>query len=111
MLDYPEHEKLSKISGDSQAIGQFLDFGLPEQHLVLYERFEEPCKCHSCRVGETDGAVGIHCEAHDVRKGTAYYIRYRPTGKHIQTILAEYFEIDQDKIDAEKDEMLVAIRS
>jgi hypothetical protein len=31
MSDYPEHEKLMKVSDASQAIGQFLDFGLPAQ--------------------------------------------------------------------------------
>jgi predicted RNA-binding protein (virulence factor B family) len=28
-MKYPEHDKLTKVVDESQAIGEFLDFGLP----------------------------------------------------------------------------------
>ena len=111
MADYPEHEKLAKISDESQAIGHFLDFGLAEQNLALYERFDEPCECHQCRVKDTTTVADIHCEADRIEDGQAIYIRYRPTMKTIKAILAKHFDIDQKKLDIEKDQMLAAIRS
>ena len=37
MSTYPEHEKLQAVSEQSQAIGEFLDFGLPAQGIYLAE--------------------------------------------------------------------------
>lgn len=71
---YPEHEKLSAISAESQAIGQFLDEG-------TYTL---------CEVDKYD--------------------RFVPVGKSIQEILADYFGIDLNKIEAEKRQMLDEIR-
>lgn len=83
MSGYPEHEKLRKVADLSQKIGEFLDFGLAKQGLVL-------------------------CEAQDHWSDeTQFY----PTHKTVQSILADYFEIDQKKIDAEKEQMLEALRS
>jgi hypothetical protein len=80
MSDYPEHDKLHEIADASQTIGEFLDYGLGEQGLVLCD---------------DDGEGG----------------RLWPTSKSIQSILAEHFGIDQDKINAEKEQMLERIRS
>lgn len=80
MSKYPEHEKLSAISDTSQAIGEFLDYGLASQGLVLAQYDEE-----------TD--------------------RLWPTHKSIMAILADYFDIDQKKIDAEKEQMLADFRA
>lgn len=107
---YPEHEKLKKVSNDSQAIGEFLDYGLPAQHLVLYQRYEEACECEQCRACDTHEESPTHGDADEIREGVAYYFRYRPTMKTIKTILADYFEIDQDKIEAEKSQMLAEAR-
>jgi hypothetical protein len=50
-------------------------------------------------------SMGIHlCEA-DEETG-----RYWPTHRPIQSMLAEWFEIDQKKLDAEKEAMLEAMR-
>lgn len=38
---YPEHAKLAAVAAESQAIGEFLDFGLPGQGLVLAELVED----------------------------------------------------------------------
>lgn len=75
---YPEHEKLSAVAKESQAIGEFLDFGLQRQGIFLAERDEH---------------------------GRAW-----PTHKTIEAILATHFEIDRDRLDAEKREMFDQIR-
>jgi hypothetical protein len=79
--EYPEHEKLHAIKDKSQAIGEFLDFFLPSKGIVLMESF-------SAR------------RPHD----------YVPTRRSIYSLLAEFFNIDQDKLDAEKEAMLTVLR-
>ncbi len=64
---YPEHERLSAISDESQAIGTFVDWALDECHLVL------------------------------------------PSGS-VRSMLASYYEIDEDLIEEEKLQMLQAMR-
>ncbi len=73
MSDYPEHDKLRHVKDESQAIGEFLDFG----GYVLGEYI--------------DG-------------------RLQPVHGSISRILAEYFEIDEKKIEQEKRQMLDKLR-
>lgn len=103
MSDYPEHDKLHKIAEESRTIGLFLDIGLPEMGLTLYERPYKQCICKSC---ERERKSGKWHAKHDEPKDGQWY----PTRRSIQTILAEYFCIDQKKIDAEKEQMLDALR-
>lgn len=87
---YPEHEKLAAVQDHSQAIGQFLD-------TCRYQICELMClNCGQVRPSEDC------CRRHRPE--------YLPLSKSIQTVLAEYFEIDQDKLEAEKRAMLQAIR-
>lgn len=80
VADYPEHDKLRAVRDESQAIGQFLEW-LGENGLVICS-FEE-------------------------YKRTGEYI---PDGRSIQQILADYFEIDLNKLDDEKRAMLNELR-
>ena len=75
-MEYPEHEKLKKISDQSQVIGEFLEH-LEKKGVVL----------------------------------CVQSFRYVPIGKSKQIILAEYFGIDLDKLEVEKQEMIEGIRS
>ena len=36
-MTYPEHEKLQKVQGNSQAIGEFIDWLRYEKHIYLAE--------------------------------------------------------------------------
>lgn len=76
---YPEHAKLSAISDESQAIGQFLEDG----PYLLAE----------------------YCEIEGFRD-----LQLVPAQKPIQQVLAEYFDIDLARIEAEKRRMLEQIR-
>lgn len=86
---YPEHEKLRAVADESQAIGEFLETA--GYTLCELRTFTEPL----------DDA------------GNTYETRPRlaPIAKGIQQILADYFEIDLAKIEAEKRAMLDALRA
>lgn len=89
---YPEHEKLKLISAESQAIGEFLewldfggleDFGCVElAHYPLFTR--------------EDGS-----------EDRSDYLQWIALPK--TRILATYFDIDQEKIEAEKRAMLESL--
>jgi hypothetical protein len=97
MSDYPEHDKLTKISGMSQEIGNFLEwlkggYDNSPEHMTV-------------------------CDLKEVRGGHVYepdtysdgMLKYFPTYATTQELLARYFDIDQKKIDAEKLAMLDAM--
>lgn len=79
---YPEHEKLEAIKDESQAIGAFLDWLQNERQPTL-----QLC------------AVTNHTDH-----------PFQPIYFGIQELLAEYFDINLKKIEAEKNKMLKEIR-
>lgn len=79
--EYPEHEKLHKISDKSQAIGEFIEWLAQEKKLHLAEF------------------------APTSREGLMWHAMC-----DIQELLAEFFEIDRDAIEREKRQMLEEIR-
>ena len=80
MSDYPEHDKLKLVADKSQAIGEFIEW-LAEEGRGIYLAVPHP-------FGE--GLV--------------------PANKSITRLLAEFFEIDLDKIETEKRAMLDNLR-
>lgn len=80
---YPEHDKLKAIQEESQTIGEFLD-------TCGYQL----CEYHQGYLEDDDGAS-----------------RFMPVRGTVQDILAHYFCIDQNKIDAEKRQMLDEMRT
>jgi hypothetical protein len=87
---YPEHEKIVALKGDNTKIGDFLTW-LDEQGVRL------------CKLEEDD-----EDEAANRRRARAR--DYVPWNQSIEKILAAYFEIDQAKLDAEKQAMYNALR-
>lgn len=83
MSEYPEHDKMSAVQKQSQVCGEFLDWLQDEKelHLAKYVRPE----------GYIDNYLAV---AHARR----------------EELLAEFFEIDLDKIEAERRQMLAALR-
>jgi len=73
-MKYPEHEKLTKISEQSQFLGEFMEF-----------------------LGE---------KGYVIAKYTQPYDQLQPVVRDINNFLAEMFDIDLIKIEAEKREML-----
>lgn len=83
----PECEKLMNVSGESNKIGQFLDYFLPSEHLVLARW-----------VDNEDSEIPL-----DEMLVPAY--EYQNTNG-INKLLAKYFKIDLDKVEDERRELL-----
>jgi len=77
MKKYPECEKLAKVSKTSQKVGEFLDWLRGDKEFILCKYIED----------DDDG--------HDLV----------PVGCNIENLLAEYFEIDMDKVEKERRQM------
>lgn len=123
---YPEHEKLKAVMETSQAIGDFIET-LPEMGFQLCERIDQrECAWRSlrsrggvpqlvCRDGvvvDLDTDEQLHdCEECD---GTGFVDMdepiYLPRMTTTTKILARYFDIDLDVIEAEKRAMLESLR-
>lgn len=110
MSEYPEHDKLDAIKEQSQAIGEFLDFSPYVLCRVVPEgdngkprwldRSGEPTNDR-----EACKAVPPSNPAYE-----AWNEHFRPVYVSIPTLLAEWFEIDQDELEREKRAMLDKLR-
>lgn len=111
---YPEHDKLAKVKDDSQAIGEFLDFGLPRLGggMTIYEELTVDCECGACSLGRGDRSR-FHTdeEIATAVDGVVKVKRMFPTMRTIPSMLAEYFSIDEQAIETEKRAMLQALRA
>ncbi len=74
---YPEHAKLQKVKDESQTIGEFLDW----------------------LTNERPSGVVFLCERHPTHEVGDIWV---PFNKGIERLLAEYFEIDEKKLESEK---------
>ena len=112
MVEYPEHNKLHAVRDRSEAIGEFLEWlrGQRVNLMVWREDIEDtmPCSNWNCIGGEVRGKPCPFCNG----TGQTTYMRkeWWPLGKTIEGILAEYFDVDLDKLEAEKRAMLDGIR-
>lgn len=79
---YPEHEKLQKIQDQSQMIGDFLSWLQEEKGLSL------------CSYQGEKHKIDLWC----------------PTDANTSKLLADYFEIDEKKLEEEKQKMLQELR-
>jgi hypothetical protein len=114
---YPEHEKLTAISDASQAIGEFLDWLSSEKsvHRMVWREWDEefPCTDHRgwLRLGEGRERVCGYCggagESGVIRE---HHEGWVPLPDTVRALLAEYFHIDQDALEAEKRAMLAELR-
>jgi hypothetical protein len=113
-MKYPEHDKLTKAVDESQVIGEFLDFGLQDQGLVLCH-FQEKGNNGEPRYVWLDGLEeGGEPTARDYFARRADHNphyeswddHFVPAFKPIPAILAHYFDIDQEALEREKRQML-----
>ena len=82
-MKYPECEKLAAVSDKSQAIGAFLEW--------LRETKE-----YEIAKWDTDDRLGID--------------KLSPVHYSIESLLAEYFEIDMNKVEKERQQILEDVR-
>lgn len=81
--DYPESEKLAAVASKSQVVGEFVEWCGAEKGLMLsgYVKYD------------------------DIRDEML-----APTSTPIETLLAEFFEIDLKVVEAERRQMLESLR-
>ena len=79
---YPEHDKLALVKTESQTCGEFLEWLEDSKGLELCEWWD------------------------DHRDSIVEPARYIPRRVSIQNLLAEFFKIDLEKLEAEKELML-----
>lgn len=94
MTDYPEHDKLAAVADDSHTIGEFLEW-LSGEGITL-------CTWRDRATIDQDmlqaGVVFIEADHH------------YPVGWSLEETLARYFDIDQNKLEAEKRALLADLR-
>lgn len=91
---YPEHVKLKSVKPRSQAIGEFLEWLASEKRIALAVQHEHTESCYEekyIRCGYSSG-------------------EYLPAQATTRGLLAEFFEIDEVKLEREKRMMLADLR-
>ena len=119
MSNYPEHDKLSKISDESQLVGEFIDW-LQDKGYTICKFQEAGTNGEPYRIPATEediDALEFRWERDDARAGGILNPAYESWGDHffpihrgIQSWLAEFFGIDQEKLEDEKRQMLERLR-
>lgn len=122
-----EHDKLHAVREKSQAIGEFLDW-LDEKGIRLARYHEHADGCYephvhdygcsdSCGARKNDGkhshpfaGCSLRCEKETNRICGWRDDALAPIHTSIEKLLAEYFEIDLDKLEREKRAMLAELR-
>ena len=110
MSKYPEHEKLARIKDESHSIGLFLDW--------LRGGFEGSPNLTLCYYQEPTGQPRFENDGGSLFDGEELKLNldfiepgWTPARQTIPQLLAQYFGIDQEKLDAEKEQMLADIRA
>jgi len=90
----PECDKLHFVKDKSQMIGSFLDW--------LFSNGNTLCKWEDQRYYDKDGNLSekLHWNGQSLPEGY-YPIRYS-----IENLLAEYFEINMDKVNKEREQLM-----
>jgi len=114
MSEYPECEKLSRTSQESQKLGAFLDW-LSERGICLAE-YPKTCAHHNrweerenhCKKGNTLDPFDCGPGCNDFEEEEESELR--PTQHRIERLLADYFEIDLVKVEEERRAMLESLQ-
>lgn len=93
---YPEHEKLKQVGDKSQVCGEFLSWLIGEKGLLLSHQHEHTDACFE----KSGHRICGFCQ------GDLEPWRVTP----IVDLLAEFFQIDQKKLDREKERILSDFR-
>lgn len=136
MTDYPEHEKLRRISDQSQAIGEFLDWltherGVELQEFRVWYEWVPPANSRWPELygprtpvrltgytwwppgGRERPDVAYEPESSMEQRLYGHFRRHEGwfhVRASIRDLLADYFDIDQNRLEDEKRQMLDAQR-
>jgi hypothetical protein len=90
----PECDKLHSVKDESQIIGNFLDW--------LFSNGKVLCKWEDTKYYDKNGNLTDKYN----RDGYSDLEGYYPTRDSIENLLAEYFEVNMDKVNKEREELL-----
>jgi hypothetical protein len=118
MSKHPECDKMLAVADKSQAIGEFLEWMGPEKglHLGVVETraFCSGWRSNYCKSGRSfnyrDQDVGECRRCGGTGEVELSTPRLVPASYSIERLLAEFFKIDLDKVDAERRAILEALR-
>lgn len=105
-VKYPEHHKLRAISDKSQVVGNFMDWLSWTKNIELAVRHRHTDAC--C---ESTDAIDRAMEITPRRLCGYQDDELMSAGVSIKKLLAEFFEIDEEKIEAEKRAMLEELQA
>lgn len=91
MSEYPEHDKVKALNGHNQTAGEFLDWLTDERGFTL-------CEWRECRHADLKNNIEFEASG------------FFPNNKSTDSLLAEFFKIDQRKMEAENREILSDFR-
>ena len=119
MTAYPEHDRLEAVAKTSQAIGEFLEWlrGSEGVHLMTWKVMDDQLVCPAwrCEDGRRIDSIGRDTGPCARCGGTGFTPTTREAwaadGRSTDRLLAAYFEIDLDKLEAEKRAMLADFRA
>ena len=117
-MEYPEHEKLSEIADKSRAVGEFVDWLREERGITLCEpgqevdTFRTAMRTVQAMLDHTHSPQATRIKAVAAVADDEPMLRdaYVQVRTPITRLLAEYFEIDERKLEQEKRAMLSQIR-
>jgi hypothetical protein len=95
----PECEKLYAVHEKSQMIGSFLDW--------LFSNGRVLCEWYDFQYFDEDGDLAEEYVKDRYTEPEGYY----PTHDTIESLLAEYFEINMNKVNKEREELINWIRT
>lgn len=116
---YPECEKLAKVSKESNAIGQFLDWLNDEQNTRLFKWSDEADNGEAKFIDETGDATVPSTYSFDEKEDEDFLNPeyetfpkgYYPVHKAHYQLLAQYFNIDLNKVEKERRQMLKELQN
>jgi len=131
MPDTPELDKMSEAKEYSQKIGEFLDWLVSEKHIVFSRYHQHVAHCFTLGMtktqfreaykGKRKGTLGImtpKAKAHELVAGRfddakccMHEGELVPEQVQIERTLAEFFEIDLDKVERERRAILDALQN
>lgn len=115
MSDYPEHDKLAKVSEQTQAIGDFLDWIGAERgaRLMAWREWDEQTvdECPNCHYSARSIAACSRCDDKGMAEVPRHYECWVPLDGSAQSWLADWAGVDLHKLECEKRAMLDALRT
>jgi hypothetical protein len=100
---YPEHEKLNALAGANQTLGEFIEW-FEQDGRSLAAPHEHTEECDPPR--DETRFSGRACGRYSGDNGILYVWEPSGLGSRVDRILAAFFGIDRDKLEAEKLAML-----